>query len=104
MVWRDSRGWIIPPRYIRRGEVTEVSHPRGAMDGLGIGFAVGGSLGLLAGTIIGGGDQEFALRATVGLGSIFGVIGLIIGAAEGADFVHEVDVSGGIAPSREGRR
>jgi hypothetical protein len=94
VVWLDGRGVIIPRRYVRRGEVTEVSHARGAIEGLSIGFAFGASFGFLAGATIGGSDQ-IALRAAVALGGIVGVIGLLAGASAGADLIYQIDAPGG---------
>jgi len=95
--WRDLR------------EVTEVSHGRGAVEGLAVGAGIGLSIGILAVLLYDsgpppredGGGVPTELAA-VAVGSAGALLGLLIGAAIGSRLVYELDEPDGTDVSAGG--
>ena len=93
-----ANGGMVPAQEIVK--IKDVSHGRGAIEGLGIGAGLGGLMGGLIG-LASGDDEcesecfiefsagEKAVILGVVLGGLGGLIGLVVGAAKGSTTVYE---------------
>ncbi|MEJ7601696.1 MAG: hypothetical protein WKG01_27590 [Kofleriaceae bacterium] len=97
IVFRDPSGRVIPNEHI--DHVIKVSHRRGALEGLGLGLAIGAGFGAVLG-LASGDDQcerecyiaftagEKAVVGAIVFGTLGSGIGLIVGAIRGSRSVY----------------